>query len=71
MPCSFRGKYRREALNSDEDIGALYADEVQKIIETAHQNGRSIGAFIAESMISCGGQVILPPGYLEKVYRYA
>jgi alanine--glyoxylate aminotransferase 2-like 1 len=47
----------------------LYANEVQNIISTAHNDGRKIAAFICESMISCGGQVVLPPHYLEKVYR--
>lgn len=28
----------------------------------------SISAFIAESLLSCGGQIELPPGYLQSVY---
>lgn len=29
-----------------------------------------MAAFIGESMVSCGGQVILPKGYLQAVYAY-
>jgi 4-aminobutyrate aminotransferase-like enzyme len=28
-----------------------------------------VGAFIAESILSCGGQVVLPPGYLAAAYH--
>jgi len=42
---------------------------VQKVITGAHANGRRIAAFFAESMQSCAGQVVLPPGYLRRVYR--
>lgn len=47
----------------------LYAEEVQKLIKNAHNSGRQIAAFIGESMISCGGQVLLPKGYLKNVYK--
>lgn len=43
---------------------------MKKIIEEAHKNGRKIAAFIAESMQSCGGQVIPPTGYFQKVAEY-
>lgn len=51
-------------------MGELYANEVKSLIDIAHQNKRKIAAFFAESMISCGGQVVLPKGYLKKVYEY-
>jgi len=31
--------------------------------------GGAIGALFIESALSCGGQVLLPPGYLRDVYR--
>lgn len=37
-------------------------------IQAAEAAGGRIAAFYAESIISCGGQVILPPGYLRAVY---
>ncbi|CAN2388879.1 ethanolamine-phosphate phospho-lyase activity, partial [Pristimantis euphronides] len=65
-PDTYRGKYRED----HPDPGAAYADEVNDIISEAHQNNRKIAAFIAESMQSCGGQIIPPPGYFQKVAEY-
>lgn len=30
---------------------------------------RGIGGFICEGILSCGGQIVLPPGYLREAYR--
>jgi len=68
LPCSYRGKYTRDEF-SGRDISQLYAQEVQKLINDAQKRGRKIAAFIHESMVSCGGQVILPKGYLNQVYE--
>ncbi|XP_044536729.1 ethanolamine-phosphate phospho-lyase [Gracilinanus agilis] len=65
-PDTYRGKYRED----HPDPASAYADEVKKIIEEAHKGGRKIAAFIAESMQSCGGQVIPPAGYFQKVAEY-
>ncbi|XP_061441408.1 ethanolamine-phosphate phospho-lyase [Rhineura floridana] len=62
-PDTYRGKYREDHL----DPASAYADDVKKIIEEAQRKGRKIAAFIAESMQSCGGQVIPPAGYFQKV----
>lgn len=37
------------------------------IRESERQSGK-IAAFFCESLLSCGGQIILPPGYLQDVY---
>ena len=62
LPDAFRGKYRGE--NTVEK----YSEEVQKQIDIIQQKGRGVGAFIIEPIISCGGQVELPEGFLEKSY---
>jgi len=62
IPNSFRGKYQ------GENTGTLYADEVKKIIDTIHKNGRNVCAFIIEPIISCGGQVELPKGFLKNSF---
>jgi len=64
LPDAFRGKYR------GKNTGDQYAEEVQKCIDTIHQKGRGVGAFIIESIISCGGQIELPKGFLSKAYEY-
>jgi len=62
LPDSFRGKYRGKNTASD------YANEVQKCIDNIQQNGRNVGGFIIEPIISCGGQVELPEGFLAQAY---
>lgn len=64
LPNAFRGKYR------GENSGLKYADEVQKQIENIHKKGRGVGGFIIEPIISCGGQIGLPEGFLAKAYEY-
>jgi 4-aminobutyrate aminotransferase-like enzyme/Ser/Thr protein kinase RdoA (MazF antagonist) len=64
LPDAFRGTYR------GENTGELYAEEVQKQIKSVHKKGRGIGAFIIEPIISCGGQIELPEGFLSKAYSY-
>ena len=38
-------------------------------VAAAHKAGGRIGAFFCESILSCGGQVVLPSGYLQDVYN--
>ncbi|OSY86831.1 peptidase M23 [Tenacibaculum holothuriorum] len=63
LPDTFRGKY------TGEDAAQKYAEEVQKLIEGIRRKGRNVGALILESIISCGGQIELPKGFLPKVYE--
>ena len=44
--------------------------EVVDAVEKAEKNGKKIGIFYAESLQSCGGQIIYPKGYLRKVYKF-
>jgi len=63
IPDSFRGKYR------GTDSGKRYAEEIQKQIDLIHRKGDGVAAFIIEPIISCGGQVELPNGFLNEAYR--
>jgi 4-aminobutyrate aminotransferase-like enzyme len=63
IPDAFRGTYR------GENTGEKYAEEVKKCIENIHQKDRNVAAFIIEPIISCGGQVELPSGFLSKAYE--
>ncbi|XP_061566349.1 ethanolamine-phosphate phospho-lyase [Cololabis saira] len=65
-PDVYRGKYRAD----HPDPAKAYADEVKGIIGKVHKKGGKIAAFIAESLQSCGGQVILPPGYFQQVSEH-
>ena len=64
LPDAFRGKYK------DKNAGENYAEEVKKQIEDVHKKGRGVAAFIIEPIISCGGQIELPKGFLKKTYAY-
>lgn len=67
-PDSYRGKYWQTNY-PDQDLGELYASDVADIIERMAAKGRRPSAFIAESLQSCGGQIIYPDSYLANVYR--
>ena len=62
LPDAYRGKYR------GDEAGRKYAEEVQNQIDVIHNKGRGVGAFIIEPIISCGGQIELPHGFLAKAY---
>ena len=62
IPDTFRGEYR-----SDNPAAAsLYAQDVSRVLRE-HPN--KVAGFICESIIGCGGQVMLPDGYLTDVYQ--
>uniref|UniRef100_A0A646QCT5 Alanine--glyoxylate aminotransferase 2 n=1 Tax=Hemiscolopendra marginata TaxID=943146 RepID=A0A646QCT5_9MYRI len=68
-PDDYRGKYQADKL-PEANLGKLYAEEVKNIINDLTAKGRKVRAFIAESLLSCGGQIILPQDYLSNVYKY-
>jgi 4-aminobutyrate aminotransferase-like enzyme len=65
IPDVYRGPFKKD----DARAGERYAAAVAVAIEDARARGVEVGAFIAESAPSVGGQIIFPPGYLEHVYR--
>jgi 4-aminobutyrate aminotransferase-like enzyme/Ser/Thr protein kinase RdoA (MazF antagonist) len=60
IPDDYRGAYRR----ADPQAGSKYAQHVAEILNSVRP-----AAFIAESLPSVGGQIVLPPGYLQDVYK--
>ena len=66
IPDDYRGAYKR----NDPQAGAKYARHVLEITERLKAQGRGLAGFIAESLPSVGGQIVMPPGYLADVYRY-
>ena len=49
--------------------GRAYAAHVAIAVDRLQAAGRRMGAFIAESMLSCGGQIVLPDGYFHHAYE--
>ncbi|XP_077288028.1 5-phosphohydroxy-L-lysine phospho-lyase [Arctopsyche grandis] len=70
VPDTYRGTHIYDGIRTEEDMGELYASEVQKICHNLTQRGRGVCAYIAESLQSCGGQIIPPKGYFSKVYEH-
>ncbi len=58
MPDPYRGMYR----GYDPSVGQAYADDVARCVRETGDRG--LAGMIVESMIGCGGQVVLPDGYL-------
>ncbi|XP_059489588.1 5-phosphohydroxy-L-lysine phospho-lyase [Neocloeon triangulifer] len=67
-PDGYRGQYTKENYPG-EDLGSLYSEEVRALCKEAKNSGRSVAGFIAESMQSCGGQIIPPANYFRNVYK--
>ena len=66
MPDVYRGKFK----STDPQAGAKYANHVREAIQHARDSGRSVSAFFCESLLGCGGQIVLPDGYLTHAYRH-
>jgi len=67
MPCVFRGRHRSDdASDADarREVGLAYAKHVEEAVASIVALGRKPAAFICESMLGVGGQIILPEGYL-------
>ena len=65
MPDPYRGRIRGHA----DDVGPNYARYVAEALAAFEQEGRKPGVFIAESLLGCGGQIVLPKGYLAAAYE--
>ncbi|MBV6522585.1 MAG: Acetylornithine/succinyldiaminopimelate aminotransferase [Gemmatimonadaceae bacterium] len=66
MPDDYRGPFKRD----DPEAGWKYAQAVREAVASIRREGRRPAAFLAESVLSCGGQIVLPPGYLAEAYRH-
>ncbi|GMI39094.1 hypothetical protein TrCOL_g3410 [Triparma columacea] len=61
VPDSYRGPYTGEG----PEVGRAYAQEVSDIVDAVG----GVGAFIHESIMGCGGQIVMPEGYLPAAYE--
>lgn len=64
IPDTYRGEFKAD----DTGAGSKYARQVRQILASLDEHS-SAAAFISESIVGCGGQVVLPAGYLSQVYR--
>jgi len=66
MPCGYRGPHK----GTGKESGAAYARYVKTAVDCIGAGGRKPAAFICESMLGCGGQVLLPDGYLAAAFAH-
>ena len=66
LPDPYRGLYRTD----DPQVGAKYAAHVAQAVELAGEE-QAVGAFMAEPLLGCGGQIVPPEGYLAAAYGHA
>ncbi len=59
--------YRNIFIEGKKKYGELYAEEAIRIIEKSE---KEIACFIVEPIMGCGGQIVLPEGYLKKMFSY-
>ena len=70
MPDAYRGRFRRRGGGRDEKLGVRYAREVAGAVRLLGDRGHGAAAFVAEPILSCGGQIEPPPGYLKAAYGH-
>lgn len=66
MPDLYQGPFRY----NDPEAGKKYAEQVKKAVSEIKKRGRGIAAFICEPLMGCGGQIVLPQGFLKYAYQY-
>jgi 4-aminobutyrate aminotransferase-like enzyme/Ser/Thr protein kinase RdoA (MazF antagonist) len=66
MADDYRGLYRR----GEPEIGRKFSEHVAQALEECQQQGRSVAAFIAETLPSVAGQIVFPEGYLTNAYKH-
>jgi 4-aminobutyrate aminotransferase-like enzyme/Ser/Thr protein kinase RdoA (MazF antagonist) len=66
LPDVYRGKFKR----NDPHPGKKYARYVEEAILETQEQQSNVAAFICESLLGCGGQIVLPENYLKEAYRY-
>lgn len=62
--------YRDKEKTSSTPIAERYANEVQHAISEIQGNQKGVAGFICESLLSCGGQIVLPKNYLNIAFQF-
>ena len=66
MPDGYRGPHKGTGAES----GARYAAYVNETIKQIQGRGHGFAALICESMLGCGGQIVLPENYLRESFNH-
>jgi 4-aminobutyrate aminotransferase-like enzyme/Ser/Thr protein kinase RdoA (MazF antagonist) len=66
MPDGYRGRYK----GMSAETGKRYAAHVGEAVKSIQADGKAPAAFICESMLGCGGQIVLPEMYLNEAFKH-
>ena len=66
MPDGYRGPHK----GTGAETGIRYAAYVKEILTQLQGKGDRVAAFICESLLGCGGQVVLPDNYLREAFKF-
>ena len=77
MPDVYRGKFqvkgdlneRHENRDLLADCAQEYLDDFQNLLQKMKAEDQLPAAIIAEPILSCGGQIVPPPGYLSGIFE--
>jgi len=65
LPDPYRGEFQGNSTETSQS----YANSVQDTLAKLAEKGKKPSAFICESLQGVAGQIIMPDGYLSKVYQ--
>ena len=65
MPDGLRGKWKY----SKKDWIKKYILQVKSTVDEIYKDNKKLSCFFVESILGCGGQVVLPPKYLKEVFK--
>jgi len=66
MPDGYRGPHK----GTGAATGTRYAAYVAEAVRRIQSRGEGLAGFICESMLGCGGQIVLPDNYLAEAFGY-
>jgi len=65
MPDGLRGKWKYK----NKDWVKNYISQVELTVDEIYKDKKKLSCFFVESILGCGGQVVLPPTYLKEVFK--
>jgi len=66
MPDGYRGPHK----GTGEQTAIAYAAYVKEAADQMAAEGTGVAAFICESILGCGGQVVLPDNYMQAAFTH-
>lgn len=65
VPDRYRGEFR----GTSREVGESYARQVGEVLHRSSQSNRAVAGLFVEPILSCGGQIPLPDGYLASAFE--